>query len=501
MNTPGPMDDAASLPAGSGAMETATSLRAAGRTPAVPLRVQLADGRVLTLHSLLRVLPGKRIVGAAELEGGAGSAGHRVLAKLFIAPASARHWQRECDGIAALLAAGIPTPALVARTELAGGGHVVLTDFLDGADSLDAHWQAVATLPPGDAAALAVLAPAFAMLGRLHAHGLVQDDLHLGNFLVHAGGLWVIDGDAVRALTPGQALDADAASANFAILAAQLPAHWDGQLPALLQAWADGAAGLPALDPAHLQARIAATRDARLRAFLAKTRRDCTLFQVTQTRARFSVVLRERADELAALVADPDRAMAQGTVLKDGNTCTVARSELAGPPVVIKRYNIKGTGHALSRALRPSRAAHAWVAGHRLQFIGIATPAPLALIEARHGPLRRHAWLITAYCGGTALGKQLADRIDAPQPVPEAQALVTLFDTLQRARLTHGDLKASNLLWQDGQLVLIDLDALQHHRSALTFARAWRSDRARLLRNWPAGSALHAWLDAHLPGA
>src|SRR5690606_17633298 len=84
-------------------LQTAAALRAAGRHPVLPLRAQLADGRSLTVHRLLRVLPGKRLVGEAEFEG------RRVLAKLFIAPASARHWQRERSGIEALAAAALPT--------------------------------------------------------------------------------------------------------------------------------------------------------------------------------------------------------------------------------------------------------------------------------------------------------------------------------------------------------------------------------------------------------
>ena len=77
----------------------AADLRAAGRTPAVPFAVVLADGRSVRIERLLRVLPGKRLVGAGALEG------EPVLVKLFIASASERHWTRELNGIRALLAA------------------------------------------------------------------------------------------------------------------------------------------------------------------------------------------------------------------------------------------------------------------------------------------------------------------------------------------------------------------------------------------------------------
>jgi tRNA A-37 threonylcarbamoyl transferase component Bud32 len=166
---------------------------------------------------------------------------------------------------------------------------------------------------------------------------------------------------------------------------------------------------------------------------------------------------------------------------------------------VIKRYNLKNARHALSRLWRPSRGWHSWREGHRLRLFGIATPAPLALIEERWGPLRGRAWLVTEYC----LGDNLLIHLDADRepPAAEGEALRTLFATLHRTRISHGDLKATNLLWDDGALKVIDLDAMRQHRSARPHARAWRRDRARLLRNWPQDSALFRWLDANLPAA
>ena len=66
-------------------------------------------------------------------------------------------------------------------------------------------------------------------------------------------------------------------------------------------------------------------------------------------------------------------------------------------------------------------------------------------------------------------------------------------------RISHGDLKATNLLWDQGRIVLIDLDAMVQHRSVRQHARAWQRDRSRLLRNWPQDSVLYQWLEANLP--
>ena len=472
-------------------LSDARTLRAAGRQPRLPFCVALADGRQLSMRRLLRVLPGKRLVGEAELDG------RRVLAKLFVGRRCEKHWRYERGGLEALRDAGVPTPEVLAAMAMAGGGYALLTVFLETAESLAEAWARVSGRAAGDGEALAVLAPALGMLGRLHAAGLVQDDLHLGNFLRHDGRVLVVDGDAVRVICRGQALAPADAGANLAVLLAQLPPAWDRQLSALLPAYTAEQACLP--EQAVLQRNIERVRAWRLGDLLAKTVRECTLFAVEQTGVRFCAVRREEAEVLAPLLAAPDRAISSGEVFKDGGTTTVARIVVIGRALLIKRYNLKNLRHALGRLWRPSRAWHSWREAHRLLFFDIPTPRPLALIEERCGPLRRRAWLICEYCPGPNLLSHLS--ADSAPPADEGKAICELFAALCRHRISHGDLKATNLLWDGERVLLIDLDGVVQHRSAIAHARAWRRDRARLLRNWPSGCALQRWLDEQLPAA
>jgi len=461
-------------------MITAASLRAAGREPPLPAALALTEGGTLAVERWLRVLPGKRLTGIGRWNG------QTVLAKLFIAArGDERHWQRECQGAERLQATSLPTPPLLASGSLCDGGHYLLYAYLDNARS-------------PDTAAVNELTRVFTQLGRLHAAGLLQEDAHLGNFLLRDadsgdGDVFVIDGDAVRPLR-----DARDAMGNLALLFAQLPPQTatDG-FAALLDAYCSGNPAAN-VDKTNLTAAIAHARAARLADYLGKCLRDCSLFRVEQTATRFVAMVRDEADFLAPVIADPDRWLAAGTPLKLGRTSTLALIEHAGRMLVIKRYNIKNVGHALSRFWRPSRAWHSWIEGHRLRFLGIATPKPLALIERRYGPLRSKAWLITEHCAGESLLAHLADHLDAP-PAAELAALSDLFVQLAAARISHGDLKATNLLWADGRITLVDLDAMRQHGGAASFTRAWRKDRERLLHNWPAHSALRQMLDRVLP--
>jgi tRNA A-37 threonylcarbamoyl transferase component Bud32 len=327
----------------------------------------------------------------------------------------------------------------------------------------------------------------------MHARGLVQEDAHLGNFLLKNGWLYVIDGDAVRE----SASPADY-TANLALLFAQLQPQAEADMrAALLQAYCSSNPGV-AIDEAQLTAASARAREVRLADYLDKSLRDCSLFKSANRVDRFFSIVRSETALLAPLIHDPDAWLEKGVSLKRGRTATLARVDVAGRQLVIKRYNIKGTVHALSRSWRPSRAWHSWLEGHRLGFLGIATPRPLAMIEQRAGPLRGKAWLITEYSDGESLAARFRDPDTVP-PAADLDAIGKLLRQLFAARISHGDLKATNLLWCSGEPQLIDLDAMRQHAGDASFRRAWHKDSARFLDNWPPGSALRRTLETVMP--
>lgn len=473
-------------------MSQTRQLRGYGRRPPLPLTVPLPDGRSLEVSQWLRILPGKRLVGQATLDGEA------VLAKLFIAPGAVRHWAREKKGVEALIRCAIPTPALIASGQLSGGGRFLLTRYLPGAQSQQQRWEALESTAPGNPAAQDLVREVIAVLAQMHRQGLTQSDLHMGNFLCYQGRLLVIDGDAVAVHTAGTPLSAEDAADNLGTFMAQLPVAWEQQRDPLVAVYLQHNSEHP-LDPQRISQALERGREWRLRDYLGKAVRDCSLFSVRRNWWRLIAIRRSEVKALLPLLEQPDAPFTGEPLLKDGGSSTVTRLTLDGRELVIKRYNIKGLGHWLRRFWRPSRAWHSWLAAHRLQFLDLATPAPLGMCESRFGPLRRRAWLVTEFCPGQDL-LSLFGPTGAQLPSAQQQAaLLQVFSELARHRISHGDCKATNLLWHAGRVWLIDLDAMQVHASEAAWRKAWNRDRARFIRNWPAESDLGQWLQAALP--
>jgi hypothetical protein len=120
------------------------------------------------------------------------------------------------------------------------------------------------------------------------------------------------------------------------------------------------------------------------------------------------------------------------------------------------------------------------------------------MLEKRTLWLRSRAYLVLECLEGENILARFEPYVTGTPPSSELAGVEALFATLLRERISHGDMKGTNLIWHDGCWALIDLDAMHQHRIWRRFARAFASDRARFLENWPAGSALRRLLDERL---
>ena len=454
----------------------AESLIKAGRDVQVPFRLSVlrtsGAATEVTILEIFRLLPGRRLVALAETETGP------VLVKVFIGRLAARYSRRESDGSESIENASVLTPKLRWQGRLqSGGGFLLAFDYLEGARNLSDVW--------GEAdcrdTRLALVSKVIGITAKLHRQGVVQHDIHPENFLIREDKMYAIDGGGVT--RHGRAPLSDARSLdNLALFFAQFQASCDDlaqsalELYCAVRGWPVKASRVPLLREKIVKKRI------KLKAnYIAKAFRECTRFACKRSFSRFTVC--ERRYDIPAmrkLLSDPDRAIIGGRLLKQGNTATVALVDGPTGPLVVKRYNIKSLSHRLQRALRKSRAWVSWANALQLEFLGIRTPKPVAMIEERFGPLRSRAFFITEYVEGLNAG----GLSDLPEPEAAMSALVEMLGSLWAAGLTHGDLKADNLLLGRDGPVIIDLDAVKEHKHRAFRGKAQSRDLERFMRNW-----------------
>ncbi len=203
---------------------------------------------------------------------------------------------------------------------------------------------------------------------------------------------------------------------------------------------------------------------------------------------------------LLSLLKTPDKFLTDRyceKIYKNDRTTTVALVTGNGYRFVVKRYNTKNLWHAIRRTVRRSRADICWRLARRLLDIGIHTPPAVALIECRAGPLRFRSYYISEYVDGVLCTEYLNTRQASSNFV--AAVLKEVFQSMLNNRISHGDMKASNLLIDGERLILLDLDAAKAHMNNAQFLRAYRRDRQRLLRNWDTQQEFQQLLNRVIP--
>lgn len=203
-------------------------------------------------------------------------------------------------------------------------------------------------------------------------------------------------------------------------------------------------------------------------------------FRALRTDTKIPSSLPVRVDELNRLLSDS----APEDVLKNDRTTTVACVTLGDRKVVLKRYNPRNQWHKVKRALRKSRARRCWDMSYVFQKAGLNVSPPLLMLEDRLGPFRRNAFFVNEKLQGKELLDELP-KMSEPDRQKVKRAITEAFVKMKRARIVHGDMKATNLLWVNDELFFIDLDAAERHGPwSLTWTANHNKDKKRFVRNW-----------------
>jgi tRNA A-37 threonylcarbamoyl transferase component Bud32 len=440
--------------------------------------LQLADSAIaLKCHKLVRSLPGKRQVFYADW------GGQRVFAKIFQDPQRAEiHWQREIKGLNALYKANIAAPkAVYAGVVKNKPWLVILLAEIAPAQSMAEAWR----LAESDEDRLSLMEQVVDLIVVHHQSGIQQHDLHLNNFLLHNGQLYTLDGADIEAHPA--ALAQEPSLDNLALLLAQNFPVYDRFAESLLERYQKGRDLEITESTSTFLQRVRKRREKRKNVYLKKTLRECSAFACYKTADYQLIVDRDfYTGSMKAFLRDPDSSCPEPeTLLKDGNSSTVWRTDVDGHNLVVKRYNVKSFTHGLKLSVRKGRSHISWQNAHRLLFYGITTPHPVVLYRNTRNRLRPTTYFIASHANGVDLREWFSDSLHSiEQQSAMAEKLAVMFSHLAALWISHGDLKATNILIVDEEPLLIDLDSMQQHRSFKTALPALKKDRDRFMQNW-----------------
>ncbi|MGB7816790.1 MAG: lipopolysaccharide kinase InaA family protein [Methylotenera sp.] len=446
----------------------------------------MADGSNLVCDEVVRVIPNKRLVCKGIWQQ------KPVYAKLFIAGNARSYAIRDEVGVKYLLAANIKTPNLLYSGEVSEiKGYALIFEAIENAQNAEEIWTGLNTNARSSLAKKLVLE-----LAKHHNAGLLQTDMYLKNFLVDSDTIYTLDGDGIRkyaGLSQQQALK------NLCVLLSKFDVlEIESWLPGLLKTYSEARTWQMAPDIAQIKKMMNAHRQKVASNYAEKkVFRQCTDVAVSSSSKIFTAISSEFLDlDLPQTSQKLDSLVTSKNLLKNGNTCTVAKVEINHRPIVIKRYNIKNFWHGVSRALRQTRAAASWANAHRLKLLDIPTAKPVALIEERYlslgkWGLKGKAYFLCEYIDAPDAAQFFAECTDKNARSEAVKNIVTLFYKLYLLRISHGDTKASNIKIVNNKPVLIDLDSMAQHNFSFSALKAHARDLRRFMENWKQTPAMY----------
>ncbi|MBN2454964.1 MAG: hypothetical protein JXB29_00265 [Sedimentisphaerales bacterium] len=411
----------------------------------------------LVCTKLLRAVPGSRAVYNATWEA------REVIAKVFGRRLRAkRHLKREWDGLCLLLDRGmnVPKPLFYGRTE--SGQYVIVIERIEDSQTALDLFQAAKT----HREKFELLSILFRHLAGQHSKGVFQRDLHLGNFLIKRKQVFMLDPAQVRFYR--KQVPKRRCISQLASLARYLRSEDVESLSELCRQyacarnWKFGKS-----DETLFRKQLTVHRKRAIKTGLKKLLRTSKRYLRIKSGKYRGVFDRGfcRGAEPVEFIKQVDPMMDSGQILKKGNTSYVSHFKWNGKDIVVKRYNHKGVWHSLRHTIKGSRARRCWLYAHWLLMLTIPTAKPLAFIECYEGPVLWKSYFFTEYVAGRTLREFLGNsNISNQERSRQIQQIEKIIHRLNAYRLTHGDLKFSNILLTDEGPVLTDLDGMRSSR-------------------------------------
>jgi len=432
-----------------------------------------SDVQTIRCTAALRILGEKRQVLEAAWNG------KPVVAKVFAkSPKAYFHAKKNWRGLLQLHKRGIDTPKPLLFARDSQSRWVIVTEKIQNAQNVRYIWDNTTEKEKK----IELLGLLTRHLARHHKKGVIQKDIHLGNYLLKENSVFVLDPDKIKFLK--EPVNKRTAFEQLAHLNSILPEEYNNEIERICEQYAGLRDwSLTNRNLSFLRKRLSAYRKKSTRKFLKKSLRTSRRFRkikLSNLRGIAEKNFYENTDFLK-FVENIDDLMRNGQIIKRGNTCFVSLVETAGMRTVIKRYNHKGLIHSIRHTIKKSRARRNWLNSHLLTILNIPTPKPLAFIEKTRGPLIWQSYFISKYVQGRRLHDILREKnTDNENRKKAIKDFDKLVAKLSKHRITHGDLKHPNIIITEDGPLLTDLDAMKVHKNSFAYRLAHRRDIKRL---------------------
>ena len=173
------------------------------------------------------------------------------------------------------------------------------------------------------------------------------------------------------------------------------------------------------------------------------------------------------------------------SVLKLDDSSLVLKKDSDIGYLVATLYKRTSFRNVIRNTLSQTYAQHCWHFAHKLRSLGLGTPEPLAYIEEKKVGFNYRSWYICRYDEGISCANYFLHSASfTPAMANTAAAIVDMFIELKNNQMSHGNIKANNLLISVNRLSLIDLHCMDYQPDSQKAEQMWRQDIGRFMENW-----------------
>ena len=426
----------------------------------------------ITCTRILRTIQSKRVTCLGE------SGNHRVLVKLFFHSRRAKsHWQRSDKGCRIFTERSITAPKIIYSGHLSEHKiYVIVFEYIENA----VHFGKALASTPNEVQRQELLDRLIGCLAMHHQQGIIQDDLHMGNFLLRGKEIYSLDGDHVRSYRLPLGKCRSLANLGkllslthfFPINEATVKEKY--QIYCSTREWHVAEKDTRRL--VYLSKRILKRRSAKS---MRKIYRHGSTFSVCKKQNYYSIRnLNAWNDKFKLVFDDPERIITESDGEQSDGTHQYHLS-IDTSPIIL--YSARVLGIRFLR--RFGIISQIWRNTLRLNRLKIHTLRPIALIEKRESPIIWRAFLIVESCEGI-LAREFftSDSVPSSDKYIVAERIAKALLVMKQTGIAIRGVSSTNILILDLEPVF--LDVLQLNRRAFNSRSSVPKGVREFLRGW-----------------